>query len=104
MLGIAAQEIRPVVRHLREIRLASPWLFADETTLPVLGPGRGKVEKAYACALARDDRPWGGSDPPAVVFRYALAAGRSMPERCWQATAVSSSATATPPTRHWPGW
>nr|WP_120010758.1 transposase [Pseudoroseomonas vastitatis] len=34
-LGTAAQEIRPVVCRLREILLASPRLFADETTLPV---------------------------------------------------------------------
>jgi hypothetical protein len=65
-----------VVRRLREILLASPRLFADETTLPVLDPGRGKVKKGYAWALARDDRPWGGRDPPAVVFRYAPGRGQ----------------------------
>jgi transposase len=75
-LGTAAQEIRPVVRRLRELLLASPRLFADETTLPVLDPGRGKVKKGYAWALARDDRPWGGTDPPAVVFRYAPGRGQ----------------------------
>ncbi|MCI0754846.1 IS66 family transposase, partial [Teichococcus vastitatis] len=75
-LGTAAQEIRPVLRRLREILLASPRLFADETTLPVLDPGRGKVKKGYAWALARDDRPWGGRDPPAVVFRYAPGRGQ----------------------------
>ncbi|UZO94688.1 IS66 family transposase [Roseomonas mucosa] len=75
-LGTAALEIRPVVRRLREILLASPRLFADETTLPVLDPGRGKVKKGYAWALARDDRPWGGTDPPAVVFRYAPGRGQ----------------------------
>lgn len=75
-LGTAAQEIRPVVRRLREILLAAPRLFADETTLPVLDPGRGKVKKGYAWALVRDDRPWGGTDPPAVVFRYAPGRGQ----------------------------
>ena len=74
-LGTAAQEIRPVVRRLHEILLASPRLFADETTMPVLDPGRGKVKKGYAWALARDDRPWGGTDPPAVLFRYAPGRG-----------------------------
>jgi hypothetical protein len=34
-------------------------------------PGRGKTKKGYAWAIARDDRPWGGADPPAVVFHYA---------------------------------
>ena len=43
----------------------------DETTAPVLDPGRGKTKTGYLWALARDDRPWGGSAPPGVVFTYA---------------------------------
>ena len=37
----------------------------------MLDPGRGKVKKGYFWALARDDRPWGGDDPPGVAFTYA---------------------------------
>jgi transposase len=33
--GTAAAEIVPVVRRLHEMLLASPRLFADETTMPV---------------------------------------------------------------------
>ena len=73
--GTAATEIVPVVRRMREILLASARLFADETTMPVLDPGRGKTKKGYAWAIARDDRPWGGTDPPAVVFHYAPGRG-----------------------------
>jgi transposase len=73
--GTGAMEIAPLVRRMREILLASPRLFADETTMPVLDPGRGKTKKGYAWAIARDDRPWGGQDPPAVVFRYAPGRG-----------------------------
>ena len=43
----------------------------DETTAPVLDPGRGKVKKGYFWARARDDRPWNGEDPPSVAFTYA---------------------------------
>jgi len=75
-IGTAAQEIAPVVRRMREILLASPRLFADETTMPVLDPGRGQVKKGFAWAIARDDRPWAGRDPPAVVFRYAPGRGK----------------------------
>src|SRR5215213_813452 len=74
-VGSAAAEIAPVVRRLHEILLGSPRLFADETTLPVLDPGRGQVKKGFAWAIARDDRPWGGGDPPAVVFRFAPGRG-----------------------------
>ena len=75
-VGTAAMEILPVVRRLRDILLASPRLFADETTMPVLDPSRGQVKKGFAWAIARDDRPWGGTDPPAVVFRYAPGRGK----------------------------
>ena len=44
----------------------SPKLFCDETRCPVLDPGRGKTKTGYLWAIARDDRPWGGTDPPAV--------------------------------------
>jgi len=75
-VGVAANELKPVVARLREILLVSARLFADETTLPVLDPGRGRTKTGYAWAIARDDRPWGGSEPPAVVFHYAPGRGQ----------------------------
>ena len=74
-VGTAAAEIAPVVARMRELLLASVRLFADETTMPVLDPGRGQTKTGFAWAVARDDRPWGGTDPPAVVFRYAPGRG-----------------------------
>ena len=47
----------------------------DETPVRVLDPGRGKTKTGYMWALVRDDRPWGGPDPPGVVFRYAPGRG-----------------------------
>ncbi|MDP8967167.1 MAG: IS66 family transposase, partial [Actinomycetota bacterium] len=78
--GTAAREIVPVVRRMHEILLASPRLFADETTMPVLDPGRGQTKKGFAWAIARDDRPCGGTDPPAVVFHYAPGRGAKHPK------------------------
>ena len=74
-VGVAANELKPVVARLREILLTSVRLFADETGMPVLDPGRGRTKKGFAWAIARDDRPWGGSEPPAVVFHYAPGRG-----------------------------
>lgn len=74
-VGTGAAEITPVVRRLREITLGAVRLFADETTVPVLDPGRGKTKKGYFWAIARDDRPWGGKDPPTVVYTYAPGRG-----------------------------
>jgi transposase len=45
-------------------------IFADETTLPTLAPGSGKVKTAWLWAYARDDRPFGGNDPPMVAYRF----------------------------------
>ncbi len=75
-VGYAAAEVAPVVSRLREIVLGSARVFADETTLPVLDPGRGRTKTGYLWAVARDDRPWGGHDPPAVVYRYAPGRGQ----------------------------
>lgn len=45
-------------------------IFADETSLPTLAPGSGKATKAWLWAYARDDRPYGGSSPPMVAYRF----------------------------------
>ena len=46
-------------------------LFADKTTAPVLDPGRGRTKTGQLWAYARDDRPWGGIDAPALAYVYA---------------------------------
>ena len=40
----------------------------DETTAPVLDPGRGKTKTGHLWAVLRDDRGWNGPAPPGVVF------------------------------------
>jgi hypothetical protein len=37
----------------------------------VLDPGRGRTKTSQLWAYARDDRPWGGTDPPGVAYVYA---------------------------------
>jgi transposase len=74
-MGYAAVEVAPVVARLREMMLASTRIFADETVVPVLDPGRGRTKQGYFWAIARDDRPWGGSEKPAVVYSYAPGRG-----------------------------
>lgn len=70
-VGKAAFHLGPVVDRLAEHLTTSTKLFMDETTAPVLDPGRGRTKTGYLWALARDDRAWGGDDPPGVVFFYA---------------------------------
>jgi transposase len=70
-VGRAAWHLRPVHERLLAQLKASPRLFADETTAPVLDPGRGQTKTGQLFAYARDDRPWGGTDPPGVAYVYA---------------------------------
>jgi hypothetical protein len=70
-VGKAAFLLKPVHARLFERFKASGKLFADETTAPVLDPGRGRTKTGQLFAYARDDRPWGGSDPPGVAYLYA---------------------------------
>jgi transposase len=69
-VGRAAFLLRPVHERLLDRLRASSKLFADETTAPVLDPGR-RTKTGQLFAYARDDRPWGGPDPPIVAYVYA---------------------------------
>jgi transposase len=70
-VGRAAFHLRPLYeRRLGKLR-QRPKLFADETTMPVLDPGRGRTKTGQLWAYAADDRPWGGADPPGVAYVYA---------------------------------
>jgi transposase len=70
-VGRAAFLLRPVHERLLQKLKASAKLFADETTAPVLDPGRGRTKIGQLWTYARDDRPWGGLDPPGVAYVYA---------------------------------
>jgi transposase len=70
-VGRAAFLLRPVHERLLLKLKESTKLFADETTAPVLDPGRGRTKIGQLWTYARDDRPWGGADPPGVAYVYA---------------------------------
>ncbi len=70
-VGGAAWWLEPLRARLAEQVFASQKLFADDTTVPVLDPGRGRTRTGRLWVYARDDRPWGGTDPPAAVYYYS---------------------------------
>jgi transposase len=74
-VGYASAELTPLYERLKANLLTAAKLAVDETPVPVLDPGRGKTKTGYFWAIARDDRPWGGRDPPAVVYTYAPGRG-----------------------------
>ena len=58
-LGRAAFTLNPVYERLFAVLKNSTKLFADETTAPVLDPGRGRTKTGQLWTYAQDDRPWG---------------------------------------------
>lgn len=70
-LDRAAWNLRPLRDRTLEELQPSERLFDDETTAPVTDPKRGRPKTGQLWAYARDDRPWGGVDPPMVVDVYA---------------------------------
>ena len=68
--GVTSHHLTLIVDRMLEHIKTAPNLFMDETRAPVLDPGAGKTKTGYFWALTRDDRGWGGNDPPAVVFTY----------------------------------
>lgn len=69
-VGRAAGYLKPIVELQKQRLLASARLFVDETTAKVLTPGTGKTRTGYLWAMVGDERPYGGADPPAIVYTY----------------------------------
>jgi len=69
-VGRAAWFLEPVADVIHDHVRAAERVFADETPLPVLEPGRGKTKTGYVWTYARDDGPFAGTASPAVSYRY----------------------------------
>lgn len=63
--------LAPIRDRIADHVMGAERVFADDTVLPVLDPGRGRTRTGRLWVYARDDRPWGGSDPPAVLYTYS---------------------------------
>jgi transposase len=70
-VGGACWWLEPLQARLAAHVFASTKLFADDTPIPVLDPGRGRTKTGRLWVYVRDERPWAGPDPPAAVFFYS---------------------------------
>jgi transposase len=70
-VGRACWWLEPLYERLLARILGSTKIFADDTPLPVLDPGRGRTKTGRLWAYAVDDRPWQGATSPAVAYVYA---------------------------------
>jgi transposase len=69
-VGGACWWLEALHKALGQNILRSDLLFADDTPLPVLDPGRGRTKIGRLWVYARDQRGWSGPDPPAAVYHY----------------------------------
>lgn len=70
-VGQTAALMRPLVEAVGAHVMTAERVHADDTTVPVLDPGRGKTKTGRLWCYARDDRPFGGQAPPAVLYCYS---------------------------------
>jgi transposase len=76
-VGAAAATLMPLVETIRTHVLAAERIHADDTTVPVLAKGKTRTSRLWT--YVRDDRPFGGPDPPAAVFFYSRDRGGEHP-------------------------
>jgi transposase len=76
--GEAIAVLRPLVERIKVEVMRTDRLHADDTPIQVLDPkvrqSRGKaraVKEGRIWTYVRDDRPWGGNDPPVVAYFFS---------------------------------
>ena len=70
-VGRACWWLTPLYELMLGTVLGSPKVFADDTTLPVLDPGRGRTKTGRLWCYAVDDRPWNGPGHPMAAYVYS---------------------------------
>jgi transposase len=68
-VGAGCAVLAPLIRRIEAHVFAGERLHSDDTTVPVLA--KGKTDTGRCWVYVRDDRPFGGPDPPAAVFYYS---------------------------------
>lgn len=70
-VGRACWWLEPLHELVLSTVLSSPKVVADDTTLPVLDPGRGRTKTGRLWCYATDNRPWSGPGYPAAAYIYS---------------------------------
>jgi transposase len=65
-VGACALALRPLYALIEAHVLSAARLHGDDTTVPILA--KGKTETGRVWTYVRDDRPFGGKDPPAALY------------------------------------
>ena len=70
-VGQCARLLRPLVDAVGAHVMAAERIHADDTTVPVLSPGNGKTKTGRIWCYVRDDHPFAGKAPKAVLYCYS---------------------------------
>ena len=78
-VGACALALRPLFALIEAHVLSAERLHGDDTTVPILA--KGKTETGRVWTYVRDDRPFGGKDPPAALYYASRDRSGEHPER-----------------------
>jgi hypothetical protein len=78
-VAACAFALRPLCALIERHVLAAERLHGDDTTVPILA--KGKTETGRVWTYVRDDRPFGGKDPPAALYYASRDRSGEHPER-----------------------
>jgi transposase len=68
-VGACVVALDPIIEAIRTHIMSAERLHADDTTVPVLAKLKTMTGRIWT--YVRDDRPFGGTDPPAALFYYS---------------------------------
>ena len=68
-IGGCTAALAPLFKRLEAHVLSAERLHGDDTTVPVLA--KGKTDTGRIWVYVRDDKPFGGPEPPGAVFYYS---------------------------------
>src|SRR5258707_348531 len=75
--GVVALDL--IIEEIRTHVMSAERIHADDTTVPVLA--KLKTVTGRIWTYVRDDRPFGGKDPPAAAFHYSRSRAGEHPQR-----------------------
>jgi transposase len=78
-VGACAATLMPLYELITAHVFAAERIHGDDTTVPVLAKTKTRTGRLWT--YVRDDRPFGGHDPPAAVFFYSADRAGVHPER-----------------------
>src|SRR5438128_4487222 len=78
-VGACTAALLPLYELIKAHVFAAERIHGDDTTVPVLAKVKTRTGRIWT--YVRDDRPFGGADPPAAVFFYSSDRASIHPER-----------------------